>query len=125
MTYTVATLPVSAAAYDEIAAKLRAADYGHVFSGSGETEHIDMTHIALSRGEDDTYLRFDATLPVDATMPIKPTRDTSHSKGGILRRVRAWLDAYLDPGATEKFLLLDGETFEVRIYRKGKVPPGE
>lgn len=70
------------------------------------------------------YLVFDATLPPEATMPIKPTRDTTLANGSVLRRVRVWLDGYLDPGATEKFLLLDGETFEVTVRRKGKVPPG-
>lgn len=70
------------------------------------------------------YLVFDATLPPEATMPIKPTRDTTLANGSVLRRVRVWLDGYLDPGDTEKFLLLDGETFEVTVRRKGKVPPG-
>ena len=73
---------------------------------------------------DSPYLVFDATLPPEATMPIKPTRDTTLANGSVLRRVRVWLDGYLDPGDTEKFLLLDGETFEVTVRRKGKVPPG-
>jgi hypothetical protein len=46
-TYTVVTLEISAAAYDEIAQKLRAADYGHCFNSKGE---IDMTGIAVVRG---------------------------------------------------------------------------
>lgn len=40
---------MSAAAYDEIAGKLRAADYGHVFGSDGE---IDMHRIALTREPD-------------------------------------------------------------------------
>lgn len=45
-THTYVELEVSAAAYDEIAGKLRAADYGHVFGSDGE---IDMHGIALTR----------------------------------------------------------------------------
>lgn len=45
-THTYALLPVSAGAYDEIAAKLRAADYGHCFNRDGE---IDMKGLALVR----------------------------------------------------------------------------
>lgn len=48
-THTYVTLDVSAAAYDEIAGKLRAADYGHCFNSSGE---MDMSGIALVRGTD-------------------------------------------------------------------------
>lgn len=46
VTRTYAELEVSPAAYDEIAAKLRAADYGHVFTKDGL---IDMHGIALSK----------------------------------------------------------------------------
>ena len=45
-THTYVELKVSGSAYDEIAAKLRAADYGHVFGKDGE---IDMVGIALTR----------------------------------------------------------------------------
>ena len=48
-TYTYVELEVSASAYDEIAQKLRAADYGHVFGKRGE---IDMAGIALTRQKD-------------------------------------------------------------------------
>ena len=50
-TYTVVTLEINAAAYDEIAQKLRAADYGHCFNSEGE---IDMTGIAVVRGPEPT-----------------------------------------------------------------------
>lgn len=46
-TYTFVKLEVSRAAYDEIAAKLRAADYGHVFLTNYEGEKMDMHGIAL------------------------------------------------------------------------------
>jgi hypothetical protein len=46
VTYTYALLEVSAAAYDEIAAKLREAGYGQAFNSDGE---IDMHGIALAR----------------------------------------------------------------------------
>jgi hypothetical protein len=46
MTYTCATLEVSQAAYDEIAAKLREAGYDHAFTEDGM---VDMTHIGLVR----------------------------------------------------------------------------
>jgi hypothetical protein len=47
-TYTYAELEVSAAAYDEIAGKLRAADYGHAFHDGT----IDMHGIGLTRAND-------------------------------------------------------------------------
>jgi len=43
-THTVATLEVSKAAYNEIAEKLKQANYDHVFIGDGL---LDMTGIAL------------------------------------------------------------------------------
>lgn len=51
-THTYAALEVSAAAYDEIAAKLRAAEYHHAF----DTEEgvIDMNGLALLRAEPTT-----------------------------------------------------------------------
>lgn len=45
-THTFATLEVSAAAYDEIAAKLREAEYDHAFMSGGA---IDMHGIGLIR----------------------------------------------------------------------------
>ena len=45
-TYTIATLTVSKAAYDEIAVLLRAAGYDHVFMSDGT---IDMSGIGLQR----------------------------------------------------------------------------
>jgi hypothetical protein len=47
-TYTYVELEISPQAYDEIADKLRAADYGHCF---GEDGTIDMHGLALVRGE--------------------------------------------------------------------------
>jgi hypothetical protein len=46
-THTFAVLEVSQAAYDEIAAKLKAADYGYCFLGSDGVPVIDMGGIAL------------------------------------------------------------------------------
>lgn len=43
-TYTVVELEISPEAFNEIAAKLRAADYGHAFMSDHE---IDMTGIAI------------------------------------------------------------------------------
>jgi hypothetical protein len=47
-THTYALLEVSKAAFDEIAAKLRAAGYDHAFRDAGE---IDMHGLALVVGE--------------------------------------------------------------------------
>jgi hypothetical protein len=47
-THTIATLEVSGPVYDEIAAKLRKADYFHVFLDDGT---IDMSGIGLVRLE--------------------------------------------------------------------------
>jgi len=47
VTHTYAVLEVSAAAYDEIAEKLREADYGHAFDE--EEGAIDMHGIGLTR----------------------------------------------------------------------------
>jgi len=46
MTHTFATLEVSRAAFDEIAEKLKAAGYGHVFVDS---DTMDMHGIALTK----------------------------------------------------------------------------
>lgn len=46
----------------------------------------------------------------------EPMRDLNTMTGK--RRVRVWLDAYLDPGDTEKFLLLQDETFDVIVTRR-------
>lgn len=48
-THTVSTLEVSPAAYDEIAAKLRAADYAHVFEDDSPGAMMDMTGIGITR----------------------------------------------------------------------------
>jgi hypothetical protein len=47
MTYTYAILEVSAAAYEEIAEKLKAAGYQHAFHKDGRDTVIDMHGIAL------------------------------------------------------------------------------
>lgn len=47
-THTYALLEISAGAYDEIAAKLRAAGYDHAFNADGE---IDMHGIGLEKVE--------------------------------------------------------------------------
>lgn len=49
MTYTVATMEVSASAYEEISAKLRAAGYDHAFDEEGM---IDMTHVGLVKASE-------------------------------------------------------------------------
>jgi hypothetical protein len=48
VTYTLATLEVTYATYEEIARKLKDAGYDHVF---GENGVLDMTHIGLVRKE--------------------------------------------------------------------------
>lgn len=48
MTHTYVTLPVSENTYNEIATKLRKAEYNHVFNGDGV---IDMHGLALVREE--------------------------------------------------------------------------
>lgn len=50
-THTYVTLEISASGYDEIARKLRAADYGHCFNSAGE---INMSGIALVRESEST-----------------------------------------------------------------------
>lgn len=47
-THTFATLEISQRAYDEIAGKLRAAGYDHVFTHDGA---IDMAGIGVTRSE--------------------------------------------------------------------------
>ena len=44
-THTYVVLEISAEAFEEIAGKLRAADYGHCFSSDGK--EIDMTGLAV------------------------------------------------------------------------------
>lgn len=47
-THTYVVLEISQVAYDEIAAKLKAADYSHCFNADGE---IDMAGIAVQKQE--------------------------------------------------------------------------
>ncbi len=47
MTHTYVELEISEAAYNEIAEKLRNADYSHVFIGNDRHELMDMHGIAL------------------------------------------------------------------------------
>jgi len=61
-------------------------------------------------------MSFEAILPQDAASPVKPTRDFSPATQK--RRVRLWLDCYLDPGQTERLLLLGDESFVVSISRE-------
>lgn len=49
MTRTYVELVVSEAAYNEIAQKLRNADYSHVFIGDGCHEVMDLNGIALKK----------------------------------------------------------------------------
>lgn len=58
-------------------------------------------------------LTFEAVLPQDAAMPIKPTRDFNAQTGK--RRVRVWLDAFLEPGDTERLLLLGEKNLVVTV----------
>lgn len=48
-THTVSTLELSPSAYEEIAGKLRAADYAHVFEDDQPGSMMDMTGIGLTR----------------------------------------------------------------------------
>ena len=62
--------------------------------------------------------RFEASLPANAEVPVKPTTDRNALTGK--RRVRIWLDAYLSPGETEKFLLMgNGRNYEI-VARRGE-----
>lgn len=55
-------------------------------------------------------------------MPVKPTKDMNTVT--LRRRVRVWVDAWLEPGETEKLLLLSDETFQVVIVRRRTQPSG-
>ena len=59
-THTYVTLEISAAGYDEIAKKLRDADYGHCFNSSGE---IDMSGIAVISVRGCAFCSSAATFP--------------------------------------------------------------
>ncbi len=52
VTRTYVELEISEAAYNEIAEKLRKADYGHVFIKNRQHELINMYGIALVKEED-------------------------------------------------------------------------
>ncbi len=63
MTYTYAVLEVSKAAYDEIAAGLKEAGYGHAFHSDSGGPVIDMHGIALSaKSEPEPTLKPDPYL---------------------------------------------------------------
>lgn len=55
-THTVAELQVSGATYDEIAKKLRDAEYDHVFGMGNDAGLIDMSGIGLTRIDDPSML---------------------------------------------------------------------
>lgn len=89
-TYTFAELKISAAAYDEIAAKLRAADYGHVFGPDGE---MDMHGIALTRGRPKrpgpppyTYSAEQMKL-LQAMASRHPRRSPRHEMASLVREI--------------------------------------
>jgi hypothetical protein len=63
-THTFVELPVSCEAYEEIAVKLKAADYGHVFMPDGQ---IDMHGIALVREDERPALK--GAKPVHSLSP--------------------------------------------------------
>lgn len=60
----------------------------------------------------------DASFPPNTEHPVKPGKTTSLTSGGLIRCVRVVLDVYMEPGESEKLLLMEGETFEVSFRRK-------
>jgi hypothetical protein len=94
VTYTFAELEISAAAYDEIAARLRAADYGHVFVKDGL---MDMHGIALSRAPDTrpkpTIAELESILMSEDDRPVMVNAD------GSVTIAESALKPYRDPGS--------------------------
>lgn len=70
MTHTYATLDVSKAVFDEIAAKLRAAGYDHSFDGNV----IDMHGIGLVAAPAVEFVEVPVLLDFDVTKPIGSIR---------------------------------------------------
>lgn len=84
-THTYATLEVSGAAYDEIANKLKAADYGHAFMDDGA---IDMHGIGITRGSAQASAA--VTMTEDAVLElarkIAAVPGPENFKGGAVQR---------------------------------------
>lgn len=72
-THTYVTLEISAVGYDEIAKKLRAADYGHCFNSVGE---IDMSGIALVKEQPSGFRRLVESSGIDPDAPTPKRRNT-------------------------------------------------
>lgn len=89
-THTCVILEVSKAVYDEIAAKLRAADYGHVFNegGGGAAAWIDMTGIGVQLEE--------VPAPPQLTLDelniwlMEPGGWTTHAASGVKLKWTGW-----------------------------------
>lgn len=73
-THTVSTLELSASSYEEIAAKLRAADYAHVFEDDQPGAMMDMTGIGITR---------EATLICKSCVQEYPLNGTPHECPGL------------------------------------------
>lgn len=80
MSYTYVHLPVSAPAYDEIAAKLRAAGYDHCF----DLEAIDMHGLALVREEPDRFECIHGSNDFPSMVRISPDKEVQ--LGDVVRR---------------------------------------
>ena len=89
VTHTFVTLEVSAAAYEEIRAKLAAADYDHCFMEGGE---IDMHGIALVREVTDLLSRWNSRLTstgdIQACRRVRNMR--SFMSRGSYKSMRGW-----------------------------------
>lgn len=82
MTHTFAILEVSAAAYDEIAAKLRAANYDHCFTEYGEPHcDIDMHGIGLKR-EQQQMVAGVVLPPIDLSDRVQNILDAIETMSG-------------------------------------------
>lgn len=118
-TYTLVELELTPAAYDEIRAKLVEAEYQHTFISS---RSIDMTHIAATRGEENTPIDMILYCPacheqhIDEPQPEKNWTNPPHREHECQRCEFRWKPSnyptngvakiaekhrYVDAGATD------------------------
>lgn len=112
VTHTFAELEVSAAAYDEIAAKLREAGYDHAFTDEGA---IDMHGIGLVR-EQDSQRASSSAGSADAVSPATPAAAVPSPSGTADQAVlQPWQQRVVDEKRE-----LDEKLAKLAVFREAE-----
>ncbi len=114
MTYTFAALEVSQATFDEIAGKLRATGYDHVFVD----DLIDMHGIALARGPEPQHNKGEnMKRKMRDDLPLgRRARDTVSGFEGIIEARTEWLNGCFRISLAPTRLDKDGKIFDSHTF---------